>query len=203
MKFVCVTQRIVYDKNTKTYKDALDQELVNFLTKIGYKIIPIPNIESSNKEILNLLKFYRRRFKVNGFIFSGGEDILKNKKRYKIEKLLYSFCLKEKVPLFGICRGLQMISHLNNIQLIKVSGHVAKRHKILNLVNNKKKIVNSFHNWKIKECPKNFQLTDISEDNVIEGIKHRILPIHAVMWHPEREKIYYKSDILIFQKLFK
>ena len=50
MKFVCVTQRIVYDKNTKTYKDALDQELVNFLTKIGYKIIPIPNIESSNNE---------------------------------------------------------------------------------------------------------------------------------------------------------
>ena len=43
MKFICVTQRLVFDEKTKSFKDALDKELINFLNKIGYYPIPIPN----------------------------------------------------------------------------------------------------------------------------------------------------------------
>ena len=43
MKLICVTQRLIYDKNSKTYKDALDKDLLIFLNKIGYLPIPIPN----------------------------------------------------------------------------------------------------------------------------------------------------------------
>ena len=204
MKFICSTQRLIYDKKTRTFKDALDKELVNFLIKIGYIVMPIPNIKLENKQINDLLSFYLKDLKIKGFIFSGGEDINKNKERYNIEKKIYYFSLKNKIPLFGICRGLQMIAHLNNINLLKVSNHVAKRHFLTShQKNSKRRKVNSYHNWKIKNCPKNFSITHISDDNIIEGIKHNELPIQAFMWHPEREKKYNNEDIKTFINFFK
>ena len=115
MKFICVTQRLIYDEKNQTFKDALDKELLNFLNIIGYIAIPIPNIKLKFKQIDDLLKFYIKDLKVKGFILSGGEDLKKNKERFKIEKCIYYFCLKNKIPLFGICRGLQMIAKINNI----------------------------------------------------------------------------------------
>ena len=154
MKFICSTQRLIYDKKTRTFKDALDKELVNFLSKIGYIVIPIPNIRLKKKQTNDLLNFYSRSLKIKGFILSGGEDLDKNKERYNIEKHIYNFCLKKKIPLFGLCRGLQMIAHLNKVNLLKVANHVSKRHSLIS-VNPKnliKRKVNSYHNWKIENC---------------------------------------------------
>ena len=205
MKFICVTQRLVYDKKTKSFKDALDKELINFLNTIGYCPIPIPNLKLNKQKIYKLLNFYEKKIKVKGFIFSGGEDLNQNKERYKIEKSIYNFCLKKKIPLFGICRGLQMIAHLNRVKLSKVPNHVAKRHIVIskNLKKKYKRYVNSFHNFQINACPKNYKITHHSYDNVIEGIKHEKLPITALMWHPEREKKYNHHDINEFKKIFK
>ena len=85
MKFICVTQRLVYDKKSKSFKDALDQDLTNFLNKIGYLPIAIPNLNLKSKKIIELLKFYTNNIGVKGFIFSGGEDLDQNKERYKIK----------------------------------------------------------------------------------------------------------------------
>ena len=41
--------------------------------------MPIPNIKLENKQINDLLSFYLKDLKIKGFIFSGGEDINKNK----------------------------------------------------------------------------------------------------------------------------
>jgi len=167
--------------------------------------IPIPNLNLKSDEIKRLLNFYLNNLGVSGFIFSGGEDLNKNKERYKIEKAIYNLCVKKKIPLLGICRGLQMIAYLNKVKLNKVSNHVAKRHAIISNYpkNNYKRVVNSFHNWQINHCPKNYKITHFSIDNVIEGIKHKTLPINAFMWHPEREKKYHQSDISSFKKIFK
>ena len=45
--------------------------------------------------------------------------------------------------------------------------------------------------------------TYVSDDKVIEGIRHKKLPISAIMWHPEREKKYHQNDIKTLKKLFK
>ena len=121
-----------------------------------------------------MLYFYINNLNVRGFIFSGGEDLNQNRERYQIEKEIYKICTMRKIPLFGICRGLQMLAHLNKVKLIKVFNHVAKRHVIIS--NSKKKSkrkVNSFHNWQIYQCPKNYVTTYVSDDKVIEGIRHK------------------------------
>ncbi len=204
MKLICVTQRLIYDKNSKTYKDGLDKDLLIFLNKIGYLPIPIPNLKLKKDEIKKLLYFYINKLNIRGFILSGGEDLNQNRERYQIEKEIYKICSKKKIPLFGICRGLQMLAHLNKVKLVKVFDHVAKRHAIIsNLKNKSKRKVNSFHNWQIYQCPKNYITTYVSDDKVIEGIRHKKLPISAIMWHPEREKKYHQNDIKTLKKLFK
>ena len=64
-------------------------------------------------------------------------------------------------------------------------------------------MVNSFHNWGFKNCPKNFISTYVTKDRFIESIEHHELPIKAMMWHPERERKYSIEDKKIFLNTLK
>tara|TARA_Y100000590_G_scaffold465312_2_gene637264 strand:+ start:1143 stop:1754 length:612 start_codon:yes stop_codon:yes gene_type:complete len=200
MKIVCVTQRLIHDKKTNTFKDGLDKELLDFLNKLGYLTLPIPNLKLSKSNINKILKIYVKRFKISGFVLSGGEDFGINKNRDKIENLIIKYCEKNKFPLLGICRGLQAIVKSKKINLVKIKNHVNKRHAIFNLETKKYRIVNSYHNWSIMICPKEYEILYATKDKYIEGIKHKKYPIKAVMWHPERENKYSTEDKNLFWK---
>ena len=75
MKKILVTQRIILDKKTKTVRDSLDHELIKFLIKNNFFIIPIPNFFPSKKHEKNFLNFYFKKIKIKGVILSGGNDI--------------------------------------------------------------------------------------------------------------------------------
>ena len=203
MKIVCVTQRLIYDKITNTFKDGLDKDLTVFLNKLGYMIIPIPNLHFTELEFMQMIKIYVHKLKICGFILSGGEDIGVNLNRDRIERRIIVFCQKKKFPLVGICRGLQIIAKFNKIKLIKISNHVRTRHKVYQTKTKQFKKVNSFHNWGFKNCPKNFISTYITKDKFIESIEHHNLPIKAMMWHPERERKYSTEDKKIFLNTLK
>ena len=62
---------------------------------------------------MNVIKPY-------GVVLSGGSDIGKNKIRDESEKFLIKFAIKNRIPLIGICRGMQLIGNFFNSKLIKV-----------------------------------------------------------------------------------
>ena len=138
--------------------------------------------------------------KPNGIILSGGSDIGKNKIRDVSEKLLINISIRKNIPLIGICRGMQLIGNYFNTKLIKVKNHVNQKHNILS--RSKKLKVNSFHNYSLKDCPKNFKILFHSEDGHIEAIHSKNKKIYACMWHPERNKKFEKWDIKIFKSFF-
>ena len=52
-----------------------------------------------------------------------------------------------------------MMGVLNNSKLIKIKNHVRKQHKLVNLTKeNFPSVVNSYHEYTLKTCPKNFLL---------------------------------------------
>ena len=148
------------------------------------------------------MKYFNEKVKISGVVLSGGNDIGEFKQRDKLEKQILTFCKKKKIPVLGICRGMQMMATYEKIKLVKIKNHVRTRN---NLYNKEKKYVqnvNSYHNWTIKKCPKNYEVLHYAEDNSIESIVHKTLKWEGWMWHPEREATYNKSDLKRLKNLF-
>ena len=102
--------------------------------------------------------------------------------------------IKRKIPIFGICRGAQLLNIKFGGRISKVKNQMRTRHNIYLYKNNfiKKKIfnVNSFHNYGIKyeDISKKFKIIATDSDRNVEMFVSKKNKITATMWHPEREK---------------
>lgn len=199
--FIAVSQRITKLKKINEYRDSLDQRLIKILIDINLKPILIPNVFYSKKKLLNNIL---NKIKIKGLILTGGENIGKYKNRDQTELNLLNWAVKNSLPILGICRGMQLIAKFNKVKLRRVKNHVKKNHLIINKSKKFKfdKIVNSYHEYKLIKCPKNFEISALATDNSIEGIESEKYKTLAIMWHPERNKKISKNDIYNIKKLF-
>ena len=93
MKKLLVSQRVIFDKKTKTFRDALDHELVKFFYKNKFILIPIPNLSLSNYKIKIYINNLIKSLNIKGIVLSGGNDINEYTSRDKIEKCLLEISL--------------------------------------------------------------------------------------------------------------
>lgn len=161
----------------------------------------------------------------DGLLLTGGADVnpfLYNEERSKklgnikperdlYEKELYYIAKEKKLPILGICRGMQIINVLEGGTLYQdleyrenkqnnYIEHLQKDNKshpahyitlkkdsfLFNIFNLDKIAVNSYHHQAIKDVAPNFIITAESLEGIIEGIEDRENRIICVQWHPER-----------------
>lgn len=201
MKNLIINPDVFVDKKRNEVNDKIDHALINWLIRNSYNPIIISNETLVlPKKKLNL---FLNSLKIKGILLSGG-SFIKNSKRYKFQNLLIDYALRNNLPLLGICQGMQIIGERFGSKLIKVKNHVRKRHELINLSKEKfPKNCNSYHNYSLKKCPKNFYITTRATDGNIESIKHRNLVWEAWMWHPERDKKIDKTNNYRLKKIFK
>lgn len=190
---VALSQRIDYVADRLESRDALDQRLSAFVANCGYVPVPVPN--SLGHELDTWLSVIRP----SGVILSGGNDISTYPERDQTETALINYAYMHKVPLLGICRGMQMLAHWSGTALRSVQGHVGTRHFISGEMSG---LVNSYHRFVLDDCPENFHVSASSEDGEIEAIRHLFLPLEGWMWHPEREEKFSTRDIQRVRSLF-
>lgn len=121
-------------------------------------------------------------------------------------QLFHAFSRKNK-PIFGICRGIQLINVALGGTLIQdipdevpgLTAHekVYKKETQFHRVKAKEGslfgqffgsefMTNSYHHQAIKDCGAGLIATATTEDCIIEAVEHESLPIFGVQWHPER-----------------
>ncbi len=209
MKNIAISQRELVLPNGMTL-DGLEREYTEYYQKIGVNLIPVSNR-------LKNLKEYFSDLNIEGIILSGGNDIspvlYHGKKleggysnaRDNLEKRLLDLAIKDKIPVFGECRGMQFINVYFGGRLMQdISHHVRVEHEVEVTNENfqrllgKKIITNSYHNHGISSSELSTELEIFAKSGrMIEGIYHPKFSIVGVMWHPERgaEKEYNKNLI--------
>jgi putative glutamine amidotransferase len=143
-----------------------------------------------------------------GIIFTGGNTLSgyggDAPERDETEKVLLDCAIKKGIPVYGLCRGMQFILDYFGYRLEPVEGHVAVRHKVGGALANRE--VNSYHNYGalISEMDSGsvLDVLAVSEDGVVESVKHKEYPILATMWHPERNNPFERDDIKMIKELF-
>lgn len=197
MKAVLYTQRVEIIESYGEIRDCADRRIPNLIKECGYLPVPVPCID-------DLVSVMIEQFAPVGIILTGGNSLVKYDgdapERDKMEKALIETAVKKKIPVYGFCRGMQVILDYFGCKLVNIDGHIAIRHKVFGNISEKE--VNSFHNQGCKECVSCLEILAQTEDGVIEAVKHKEYPILGTMWHPEREIPFRVNDIERIKKLF-
>lgn len=198
MRIVLYTQRVEIVENYGERRDCADQNIPILIQSCGYLPVPIPNILSVAQEMV-------QRLNPIGIIFSGGNSLVKYggnaPERDRLEKELLRTALEKEIPVYGFCRGMQIIEDYFGAELENVKNHVAVRHGIQGSIG--EHIVNSYHNQACYQALDKLEVLAVSDDGVIEAIRVKGKWILGTMWHPEREKEFCKEDMERIQHLFR
>mgnify|MGYP001400561763 FL=1 len=204
MKVIAISQRVEKIVKYNEFRDQVDNRLNFFVIKAGYLPVPIPNFIGCDKLKHSSLLIWLKKINPAGIILSGGDDFGVYKSRDKNEIKMIKWSLAKKIPVLGICRGMQMINKYFGGTKVKIKNHAGTRHKIQGKYCKFRKTVNSFHNWgfKLKNIAEKLKTNTLAEDKTIESIQHKKFKIYGIMWHPEREKVFKKDDLLLMNQIF-
>lgn len=161
--------------------------------------------------------------RLDGVLLSGGADVNPlfvgeepipqlggiNPRRDASELLLVRLAYDRQIPLFGICRGIQVLAMalggnihqdlgacLPEVKLIKHSQNLERgvaSHKVeaeegslMHRLLGKEFFVNSFHHQAVNEPGPRLRVTARSADGVVEAVEStEKKSIYGVQWHPE------------------
>ncbi len=201
-----ITMRTSRDSATGEIRDAIDRGWWRFLSIALPEdvIVPIPNHPVTAR------RFFATTA-LEGIVLTGGDDIGASPERDATEAAILDACGEIALPVLGVCRGMQFLSHRHGASLVRSDPglHRAVRHP-LRIDPTRSPIsarslsdANSFHDMQV-DLPSASPLEAWawSDDGCIEGIASKELNLLGIGWHPEREISARPEDIAIFREHF-
>src|SRR5436190_22550498 len=97
--------------------------------------------------------------------------------------------VKPRIPIFGICLGHQILGQAFGGKTFKLKfGHRGANQPVKDLESGKVEITSQNHGFAVdpKSLPSEVEVNRINlNDNTVEGMRHKRLPIFCVQYHPE------------------
>ncbi|SFL91844.1 glutamine-hydrolyzing carbamoyl-phosphate synthase small subunit [Pelosinus propionicus] len=155
----------------------IKQNILNSLHNLGCKLTVLP-ADATSEELLKL--------NPDGIFLSNGPGDPKDVP-YAIETIKE---LIGKKPIFGICLGHQLIALALGADTYKMKfGHRGSNQPVKNLLTGRVHITSQNHGYAVEES--SLENIDVSithrsvNDNTVEGMRHKELPVFSVQYHPE------------------
>ncbi len=196
MRYILVSQRVDVARRSSgstERRDGLDQRWATFLAAAGLLCIPAPNSPALALRIV-------RDLPIDGLVLTGGNDLVSYggdaPERDRTEADLLAFARTHRLPVIGVCRGMQVIQHAFGVQLRPVDGHVTDALKIDR--DGTPAAVSSAHRWGADHSIDDLPVWATARDGVVKAIRHRREPLVGLMWHPERANPADPADLALF-----
>lgn len=153
--------------------------ILNNLAASGLEIEVVPNSYSTQEIIAR----FKAKEIAGIFLSNGpGDPLILSEEKAKIQELI-----AQKIPMFAICLGHQLLSIAHGFDTYKLKfGHHGGNHPVKN-AEGVVEITAQNHNYNVPDSIKSIaQVTHTNLfDNTIEGLKYNDAPIFSVQHHPE------------------
>lgn len=207
MKKIAITQRLISENEHGEIRECLDIRWGNLLMELNM----IPIILPINYDFKKIIE----ECGIDGVILSGGNDLSKfsenmlSAKRDRFEKEILEYSILNKIPILGVCRGMQLIGDYFGATFQKVIHHVGTQHPLQ--INQESKYafylnqieqVNSYHNYAIDSAVQNMLTVATTMDGDIEAIEHFSERVLGIMWHSERNLPFVQAELDLINAFF-
>lgn len=208
-----IVTNIAYKEGRKYGTNAI---YVKSVTEAGGTPVLLPALGTDKalaEEYIDLL---------DGILFAGGEDVCSYEfgedpvpqvtyiavERDALELGLAKLADERHMPMYGICRGLQLLNiafggnlyqdlpsqkpegllcHRQDVAIRNVLTHIVnvEEGSFCEMFGKEPLFVNTFHHQAVKDVAPGFKATAFAPDGVIEAIESEEHHAKAVQWHPE------------------
>ncbi|MCH7622669.1 MAG: glutamine-hydrolyzing carbamoyl-phosphate synthase small subunit [Nitrospinae bacterium] len=182
-------EKVAGDKifSVVAYDFGIKRNILRRLTHAGCRVKVVPASTSAEEALA---------FQPDGVFLSNGPGDPEGVP-YAIENVKR---LIGQVPLFGICLGHQILTLALGGKTFKLRfGHHGGNQPVMDLKTRKVEITAQNHGFAVddKSTMNDVEVTSINlNDKTVEGIRHKVLPVFSVQYHPEAAPGPHESDHL-------
>ena len=207
MPVILASQRWVSKTPHGHVTETLDQSWAHFCTALGWSLIPAFTGQDERKLFESL--------QPHALLLTGGNDLSQVNTdplcagRDSWEKRLLDEALKRKLPVIGICRGMQFLVASLGGSLVAIDGHAAEKHAIVAAPEVPKDLdaqwftrdfVPSFHDWGVSDLPAGMKALAFDIEGHVEACISECWQALGLLWHPERNPESDERDIALIQQ---
>jgi carbamoyl-phosphate synthase small subunit len=177
--------------NVLVYDFGVKRNILRKLTRVGCKITVVPANTPADEVLAK---------KPDGIFLSNGpgDPAAVSYAIDNVKKIL------GKVPVFGICLGHQILSLALKGKTYKLRfGHHGGNQPVMDMNSGKIEITSQNHGFAVEK--NSFDNNEVYitflnlNDNTVEGIQHKNLPVFSVQYHPEASPGPHDSDHLFYK----